>query len=121
MQNNINIDFNGKEINFFYGLSFLGEFTKEKGLNIAEIVNKINKESYSFVPELMYASYLHSCKRKKEEPKVTEFELTDLIEQTNFFKDGSKSSAFLEAFMNSVITSLPIDEEEVKEEDAKKK
>ena len=112
MKNKIKIDFNGKELEFFYGLSFLGYFLKIKDTDIKGVFDSINSEPYSYIPELMYQSYLHNCERREEKPTIKKFELSDLIEETGHFKDGSKSSVFVEAFLQSIIDSLPKDESE---------
>ena len=113
MKNSILIDFEGKELEFFYGLSFLGEFMSSESMDIQEVVNSITEDPYVFIPKLMYKSYLHNCTRKDVTPVIKkQFELTDLIEQTGHFVDGSKASEFCVAFIKSIIDSLPKGEQE---------
>ena len=69
----------------------------------------------------MFASYLHSCKRNEQEPKIKKLKLIDLIEETGHFKDDSKSADFLDAFMQSIITTLPTEEGNKEDKEAKKK
>jgi len=120
MTNKVTLNFNGKEVEFFFGLSFLGEFLKNEDLDLQGIFSKISTDSYSFIPKLMYASYVHNCERKELPVSLKSFELTDLIESTNYFKDGSESSKFVEPFLQSIIDSLP-KSEEAKDNGSKKK
>ena len=111
MKNKITLNFNGKEIEFFFGLSFLGEFLSKNDIDLQGIFNKISNDSYSFIPKLMFASYKHNCQRKDLKVELKAYELSDLIEETNYFKDGSESSKFVEPFLQSIIDSLPKQEE----------
>ena len=120
MINKIKLNFKKTELEFFFGLSFLGEFLKEEETDLQGIFNLINSEPYNFIPNLMYKSHLHNCKRQGVKASLNTFEMSDLIEETGHFKDGSESAKFVEAFLQSVIDSLPKDES-VKEASVKKK
>ena len=120
MTNKIKLNFNDKELEFFFGLSFLGEFLKEEKTDLQGIFNFINSEPYTFIPNLMYKSYLHNCKRQGINTDLKSFEMSDLVEESGHFKDGSESAKFVEAFLQSIIDSLPKDES-IKEEGVKKK
>ena len=120
MTNKIKLNFNGKDIEFFFGLSFLGEFLKEESTDLQGIFNFISAEPYTFIPNLMYKSYLHNCKRQGKKADFKPFEMSDLIEETGHFKDGSESAKFVEAFLQSIIDSLP-KEESIKDDVVKKK
>ena len=120
MTSKIKLNFNDKELEFFFGLSFLGEFLKEENIDFQGIFNFINSEPYTFIPNLMYKSYLHNCKRQGIKTDLKSFEMSDLVEESGHFKDGSESAKFVEAFLQSIIDSLPKDES-IKEEGVKKK
>lgn len=120
MTSKIKLNFNGKELDFFFGLSFLGEFLKEESTDLQGIFNSVNSEPYTFIPHLMYKSYLHNCKRQGKSADLKSYEIADLIEETGHFKDGSESAKFVEPFLQSLIDSLPKAEGE-NEDDVKKK
>lgn len=121
MKNKVVLKFKDKEFEFFFGLSFLGEFLKDNDLDIQGVFNNINKEPYSFIPKLMFASYKHNCERKGVEVELKPFELSDFIEETGYFKDGSESEKFVKPFLQSIIDSLPISDEDKKNDAPKKK
>ena len=120
MTSKIKLNFNGKELDFFFGLSFLGKFLKEENTDLQGIFNSVNSEPYTFIPHLMYKSYLHNCKRQGKGADLTPYQMSDLIEETGHFKDGSESAKFVEAFLQSIIDSLP-KTEGVEEDGVKKK
>jgi len=120
LKSKIKLNFNEKELDFFFGLSFLGEFLKEEETDLQGIFNSINSEPYTFIPNLMYKSYLHNSKRQGKKPDLKPFEMSDLIEETGHFKDGSESAKFVEAFLQSIIDSLP-KTEGVEDDGVKKK
>ena len=107
MKNKIKLNFEGKELELFFGLSFLGEFLKEEDIDFQGVFNGVQLDSLNFIPNLMYKSYLHNCKRQETEPELKAFEIYDFIENTGYFKDGSESAKFVEPFLQSIIDSLP--------------
>jgi hypothetical protein len=110
MINKIKLNFEGKEVEFFFGLSFLGEFLKEEDTDLQGIFNSVESDSYTFIPNLMYKSYLHNSKRQGKKADLKHYQIADLIESSGYFKDGSESAKFVEAFLQSIIDSLPKDE-----------
>lgn len=113
----ITLDFNGKELSFRFGLSFLEYFFKKEGLDPYGIYEKMNSEALIFLPGLMYDSHVHCCERKGDSAKLERPELFDLVEETNYFNDGSVSSKFVVAFLESIISALPEPEEEEKKKE----
>lgn len=120
MKNSIILDFKGVELEFFYGLSFLGEFLEKENLDITELNEKITSKSLSFIPKLMFESYLHNCQRKQIKPSITKLKLIDLIEQTNYFKDDSVAGEFIKAFYKSVFVTFGLEENKTDEPNEKK-
>ena len=121
IQNSIKLDFGSKELEFFFGLSFLGEFLEEEKTDLQGIYSAINTNPYAFVPNLMYKSHVHNCKRKGENCNLKSFEMADLIEESGHFKNGSESSKFLEVFLQSILDGLQKTETETKKSNSKKK
>jgi hypothetical protein len=118
-KNSITLDFGSIKLEFFFGLSFLGEFLEEEKIDLQGIYAAINTNPYAFVPNLMYKSHLHNCKRQGENCNLKLFEMADLIEESGHFKDGSESSKFLEVFLQSILDGLP--KTETKKSNSKKK
>lgn len=119
MNSSIKLDFNGKEIPFHYGLSFLGFLFKEKGIDVSDIHTKITTvESFSFLPELIFWSHCHWCERNAKDVEITLFDINDLIELSGHYKSGSPASKFTELFLQSILSTIT-DTEEV--DDSKKK
>lgn len=112
MKNKIELDFNGTKLEFFYGLSFLGEFLEKHKLDIDEVNKKILSNSLSFIPNLMYESYIHNCHRKPTKPSITKIQLIDLIEETGYFQDDSVAGEFVKAFYESIFVTFGLDKEE---------
>jgi hypothetical protein len=121
IQNSIKLDFGSKKLEFFFGMSFLGVFLEEKKTDVKEIYEAIINNPYAYVPDLMFRSHVHNCKRKKEDCNLELYEMADLIEGSGYFKDDSESSKFLEVFLQSIIDGLPKPKTETKKSNSKKK
>ena len=113
-KNSIVLDFENKKVEFFFGLSFLGEFLEEEKIDLQGIYAAINANPYAFIPNLMYKSHLHNCKRKGENCNLKSYEMADLIEGSGHFQDGSESTRFLEVFLQSILDGLPKTKTETK-------
>lgn len=111
MKNKIELIFNKTKLEFFYGLSFLGEFLDKNNIDVDELNKRIINNSLSFLPTLMYESYLHNCNRNGEKPVVNKLELIDLIEQTGYFKDDSVAGEFVTAFYKSIFVTFGLEQE----------
>lgn len=111
MKNKILLDFNGRKLEFFYGLSFLGSFLEKNNTTVEEVSQKIVNNSLSFVPTLMYESYLHNCTRNESKPEITKIKLIDLIEDTGYFKDNSVAGEFVTAFYKSIFVTFGLEQE----------
>ncbi len=120
-QNSITLNFDTKKLEFFFGLSFLGEFLEEENTDLKGIYSAINTNPYAFVPNLMYKSHAHNCKRKGEDCNLKAFEMADLIEVSGHCIDGAESTKFLEVFLQSILDGLPKTETETKKSNSKKK
>jgi len=113
MRNSVKIDFNDKELEFFFGLSFLGYFYDKFDLDVSELSNNLQTKPFSFIPLLMLESYLHNCERNEKKPEYNKFTFADLLDENGGVTDDNGSAAiFLKAFMESIIARLPKSEEE---------
>ena len=121
IQNSIVLNFGNKKLEFFFGLSFLGEFLEEEKIDLQGIYAAINTNPYAFIPNLMYKSHLHNCKRKGENCNLKSYEMADLIEGSGHFQDGSESTRFLEVFLQSILDGLPKTKTKTETKNSKKK
>lgn len=113
MRNSVKIDFQGKELEFFFGLSFLGYFYEKYDLDVADLSNNLQTKPFSFIPLLMLESYLHNCERNEKKPEYNKFTFSDLLDENGGVSDDDGAAAkFLKAFMESIIARLPKAEEE---------
>lgn len=120
MKYKIDVSFGEKILTFHFGLSFLGYFYKKYDLDVVGLYEKMQKETYTFIPKLMFESYKHNLDRQGKEAEITELELMDLIDETGGLHDDNGSSAkFLDAFINSILVRLGQDVK--KDETSKKK
>jgi len=92
---------NGHKLVCSFGLGFLGECLENLDLSVYEIGEKLDKNSFKYVPILMY----ESVKYKKE----VDFSLDDLIEWLD--DDGKKGletmNKFVMAFLQSITKDVP--------------
>lgn len=108
MRNEITIDFKGKKLSFFFGLYFLGYFYDKYNSDVADVYDKLKTKPFSFIPLLMFESYLIDCERKDIKPKLTKIEFTDLVDENGGVSDEDGAAGkFLKVFLDSIIARLP--------------
>ena len=113
MKNSIKIDFKEKELEFFFGLTFLGYFYEKYDLDVSDLSDRLQNKPYSFIPLLMYESYCHNCERNEKNVEYSKFSFSDLLDENGGVSDDEGcASKFLKAFMESIISRLPKGKEE---------
>lgn len=117
--NSIKLTINKREIEFHFGLYFLGELLDELDLSFDEINIRLNKNPFKFVPRLMYLSAKYAYTRKGEAIDFNEFKLVDWLEEDGGFTNPNIEN-FLNAFTNSLSKDVPKEADE-KNVDTKKK
>ena len=116
MKNSIKINFQDKEIGFFFGLSFLGYFYDKFDLDVSQVSHNLQNKPFSFIPLLMFESYIHNCERNELNSEYNNFTFADLLDENGGVTDDNGAAAiFLKAFMESIISRLPKVEEEIEE------
>ena len=101
MRNSIKIDFSGKELEFFFGLSFLGYFYEKYDLDVSDVSNSLRDKPFSFIPKLMFESYFHNCERKEVQQKYNKYTFSDLLDDNGGVSDDKGAAAkFLKAFIS---------------------
>lgn len=118
MASSIKLKINGKEIEFGFGLRFVGELIESTGLTLDEIVVKSRSNPFKMIPTMMYLSALHSKDRRGEEIDFTEIELADMIDDSGGINQDSIVK-FLSKFTDSLLKDVPKTPES--KEDAPKK
>ena len=120
--NTIKLTINRRELDFTFGLGFLGELLEELDISIDEVITKSGKNPFKWIPLLMFHSASYSINSNGGEIDFTLKELIKWIEQDK--KGGVVVTKFTEAFLNSLKDGLTLDEDEEvsgDEEDVKKK
>ena len=111
---------NGKPISFHIGLGFLGEYQYKNDITIDEVISRVSTNPWKFIPDMMYESAKYRAKRDNKE---LDFNVNDLLDDID--DDGGFNCKgfrkFLELFIASLSDNVPQEEEDVNEEDAKKK
>ena len=121
MHNSITLKLGGKDIDFNFGLMFIGELLEATELTIVEIVGKMNKNPFMMIPVLMVHSAAFAAHKKGVEFSLTKYDFAEWIDA-----DGGINSKvaveFLAAFTKSLTKDVPKTEEvEETTDDSKKK
>ena len=118
--NVVRIKIADQEIDFAFGLGFLGEALDELNISINDIQDKLTRNPFKIVPSLMYHSAKYAKFRKKEDGGFTHDEMIDLIDS-----GGGVSQPgvilFLQSFTSSLIKGVPVDETPEPQVEVKKK
>ncbi len=107
-----------KEIDFHFGLGFLGELFDKEDTSLEQLIKDIEKNIVKHLPPVMLQSAKYAALRKGEKFDLSLFDIIDLIDDDG----GLQSKATLE-FYNAFIQSLTknVPEEPKKEDDSEKK
>lgn len=120
MKSSIKLKFGEKELEFVYGLSFLGKFYDDFGKNVSDIIEDYLANPHGMIPTLMYESYKHGLERKGLTLNHTKWEFTDLLEECGgVSSDDSPAVEFIKNFIDSLQLNLPKTDE--KKDEVKKK
>lgn len=103
---------NGKDLEFSFGLGFLGELLEETGKGIDEVLVAIDKNPYKFIPTAMYVSCKYAYESKGKEVNFTKFEFFKWIDEDGGLTDKNKSAIdFMKAFSDSLFKDVPKEDE----------
>ena len=118
--NKITLKINDKELEFSFGLAFLGELIEKTDLSLEDIIAKMNKNPFKMVPMIMFYSASYALERKGKEVDFTRFDISDWIDTSGGIADKSVVK-FIEAFTLSLTKGVPKEEEAAKKDDSPKK
>lgn len=133
----INLQIGGQYRDFYFGLGFLGNLLDTENIQLHEISDKLLKNSYKWMPLVMYHSLAWGYIRKNEPVLFDAFDVSDWIDELEDFddvevilrvnEDGTNETTtvklqtvvrtFFTAFWASINKNVPVD----KEKDSKKK
>lgn len=120
--NKIKLNFSGKELDFFFGLSFLGYLYKDFKWSVSEIGQQLQDSPHFFLPKLMYESYSFALTKKGEKVLLNEDEFIDLLDDNGgLIKDDGCANVFLSYFMKSLGLDVDLPNTEGSNNDVKKK
>lgn len=114
---------NNKELEFNFGLGFLGELIEVTGQSLDDVLVKIDKNPYKYIPLAMYCSTKFAYESKGKELDFTKFEFIEWIDKDGGLTDKNESAIkFLQEFQNSLFKDVPKEDEpkEAKETPKKK-
>lgn len=104
------IKFGEREIEFHFGLGFLGELVDSFDLSIAEIGEKATANPHKYEPIIMYCSAVYALNRKGIKPDFTQYDFVDWIEEAGgLFSEPCQT--FNKAFADSMHKDVPVQEQ----------
>ena len=106
MKNRIELDFNGKNLTFFFGLGFMGELLENLKCSIDELQAKLESNPFKIIPELMHTSYAYGFKRQGKEVELSWYLFLDFLDDNGGVM-SENVNAFLEAFKDSMTKDVP--------------
>jgi len=118
--NKIDLTINKRKLTCSFGLGFIGELLDDLDMTLNEVVEKLNKNPFKFVPLLMFKSAEYTLLSKGEEVTFTKYTLMDDIDKDGGL-DGESLVKFLHAFTESLSKGVPVDEDNGKADKKEKK
>lgn len=110
---------NGKDLEFSFGLGFLGELLEETDKSIDEVLVSMDKNPYKFIPLAMYCSTKFAYEKKGKTIDFDKYTFLEWIEKDGGLTDKNESAIkFMNAFTDSLFKDTP--KEEVVEDSKKK-
>ena len=115
----IKLKLGGKEREFTFGITFLGEVLERLDIDYNELLNKVLKNPFKYAPVLMFESLKNTANRINSSVDFTEKELVLWLEkEENLGVDLMLK--FIHAFLGTNENYTPLNDSE-KADDVKKK
>lgn len=106
------LEINGKSLEFAFGMGFLGELLEETGLSLDEVLQKVDKNPYKFIPICMYVSTKYAYERQGKEVDFNRFTFIEWLEADGGLTDKNQSAVkFMKAFTDSLFKGVPKEED----------
>lgn len=109
--NYIRLNIGGEERGCKLGLGFIQKVLESEKITISDFFSKIESESFTFLPKLLFYSLAYNEERSGNKPS---FELNDVLDWID--EIGLNSDAFTDfqiAFFNSIKVHLPEENQNV--------
>ncbi|MDB4299634.1 hypothetical protein N9928_01135 [bacterium] len=104
--NKVNIVFGDKNVEFRFGIGFMGHLLEALGYSIEDTMTKLQENPFKLIPQLMHESHVYDAYRKGEDSKYTLFDFLDMIDETGGMA-SSGFAAFTKAFTESMTKDVP--------------
>ena len=102
--NKLTLTINNENVDFRFGLGFLGKALEELKIGIEDIGKNLSEYPFTYAPKLMYYSYEYSMLRDGKADVKDYNTFLDSLDD-----DGSFSNGNVEKFLNAFTTSLTKD------------
>lgn len=109
--NRITLNIDNKDVQFWFGLGFLGEMIERTGLTLNDIVDRMGSNPFKMIPLLMLESCKYASMRKGEDNSFDDFYFADWIDN-NGGVQNEKVIKFMNKFNDSLTKDVPKDEVE---------
>lgn len=96
------IEFGGKKRLFSFGLGFLGELIEYTGLDISQVLTKLETNPIKYIPEYMYYSNKYACESKGLEFTETIYDFKNHIENEKGIYTSESVKKFCKGFVKSL-------------------
>ena len=119
--NEIKLTIGGKAYVFTLGLGFLGELLEETNLSLDELIPKMIRNPFKWVPVAMFQSAKYSCELEGIE---IDFTAKLILEGLSNEKGGincKQTLAFMAALNKSLTHNIPVEDDEPEISDDEKK
>jgi len=111
----------GVDYTFSLGLGFLGELLEETDLGIDDIIPKMIKNPFKWVPAMMFYSAKFTKDLNNEEFDFTTTTILEGLETEPGGINCKQSLKFMRALNKSMYNNVPVSDEVETEDDSKKK
>ena len=113
---------NKKELEFSFGLGFLGELLDETGQSLEDVLEGFEKNPYKFIPVAMFVSTRYAYKRKGKDIDFDRYQMLDWIEEDGGLTDKNESAIkFMSALSESLFKDVPTEKSTKTSKGSKKK
>lgn len=102
----IKLNISNREIEFHFGLGFLGELLDSLDVSIEDLMPNLQKNPFKLLPKIMHDSAVYASLRKDEELGLSLYEFTDLIDEDGGVMSDNVAK-FVEAFTKSMTKDVP--------------
>ena len=115
---NFDVKVNGNKISFNVGVLFLGYYQQKNKIDLDELIQKIQDETFLYVPDFMYESAVYKSHRQGKKFKYSKEKFLDMLDDEGI--EAKAMNEFLELFVKSISENIP-KEDDVEEPKSKKK